>query len=135
MKDQQSIECKIKYLDLYLDSEKKNPAHGIYTNSWLSAKNYGKTVWGVCVNIELDYEKAKKTYNCDKTIVEHCIEFLNIAPKSKYGRTRQRKPLYQFIPTAADFRIIKRGTETYISATLLIRENKNEYFLGSGIKF
>ena len=134
MKDNQPIKCKIKPLDIYLDIEKTRPAHGIYTNCWLSGKNYGKSVWGVCVNIALDYKKEKKIHACDKRILEQCIEFLNLAPKSKYGRIRTRKRLYHFLPQAYDFKIIESEKETYISALLLINESKNKYFFGSGIK-
>ena len=126
------IECCLQPFDAPGAQEIKNSIHGIYTGSWLPLKDYGRSIWGVCVGIDLDYDKVKKEYDDDDEILENCIKFLNLAPKSKYGRTRKRKPLYKFESKPYEYKVLAKKNKTYISAVLHIKENNNKYFYGKG---
>ena len=128
------LECSLQQItrDFY---ESKKPKYGIYTGCRLwSVKGFGSKVWGVSVRIDLDYEAAKQEYATDDEIVEHCIHYLNMPPKSKYGKRRKRKPLYEFESEPYSYAIKEKEGKTYISAMLLIKQNKNKYFWGQGEK-
>tara|TARA_R110002073_G_scaffold170749_3_gene327787 strand:+ start:547 stop:936 length:390 start_codon:yes stop_codon:yes gene_type:complete len=125
------LECALQpMISKYpLPNESNKPKYGVYLQSmYWGIKGYAKKVWVVAVKINLDYDKAKEEYETDDEIVRKCIEFLNVPPKSKYGRRRQRRPLYTFEPDPHDYEI----TETHISAKLKIRDRKNKHFWKTG---
>ena len=128
------LECSLREIkrDFY---ESKKPKYGIYTGARLwTVKGFGSKIWGVSVRIDLDYEAAKQQYETDDEIVEQCIHYLNMPPKSKYGKRRKRKPLYEFESEPHAYSIKEKEGKTYISAMLLIKQRKNKYFWGQGEK-
>lgn len=130
------IECTLQpIVSRYLDTDSNKPRYGVYLQSmYWGIKGYGKTVWVVGVKINLpDYDALKETYESDDDIVQKCVEFLNLPPKSKYGKKRKRKPLYSFDSTPYAYEIIddKKGGKV-ISARLKTSERKNVLFWKSG---
>ena len=129
------LECSLQpMISRYpFSGDDSKPKYGVYIQSmYWNVKGYAKKVWIVAVKINLDYEKAKEEYETDDEIVQKCIEFLNIPPKSKYGRRRQRKPLYTFEADPHHYEIVEKENKTIISARLKIREQKNKYFWKTG---
>tara|TARA_R110000824_G_scaffold157529_1_gene330975 strand:+ start:680 stop:1090 length:411 start_codon:yes stop_codon:yes gene_type:complete len=128
------IECNLQsVVSKYFGNEDKKPRNGVYLQSmYWDIKGYGKKIWVVAVKIELDYKKAKEEYESDDVIVQKCIEFLNVPPKSKYGKRRKRKPLYTFEALPHSYTIVEKGDKIVISARLKTRERKNKYFWKSG---
>jgi hypothetical protein len=129
------FECELREIKREFYKSDK-PKYGIYSGSCLwSVKGFGSKVWGVSVRIDLDYESAKQKYATDDEIVEQCIHYLNMPPKSKYGKRRMRKPLYEFESTPYSYSIKEKEGKTCISAMLLIKQKKNKYFWGQGEKY
>ena len=129
------LECSLQsMINKYPAAGRDNkPKYGVYLQSmYWDIKGYAKKVWVVAVKINLDYEKAKEEYETDEQIVQKCIEFLNIPPKSKYGKRRQRKPLYTFEPVPHHYEIVAKEDKTIISARLKIKEQKNKHFWKTG---
>tara|TARA_Y100000590_G_scaffold457367_1_gene609851 strand:- start:1234 stop:1638 length:405 start_codon:yes stop_codon:yes gene_type:complete len=130
------IECDLlPIIKRYSRTVSKKPKHGMYCQSWFWAiKGYAKKKWVVLVNIDLDYEEAKKECEDDETIVKRCVEFLNTPPKSKYGKVRKRKALYgDFDPEPYSFQIKEDDKgKKYILAKLVTNQQKNKKFHGTG---
>ena len=129
------LECSLQsMINKYPAAGRDNkPKYGVYIQQmhW-GIKGYAKKVWIVAVKINLDYDKAKEEYETDDEIVQKCIEFLNVPPKSKYGKRRQRKPLYTFESVPHQYEIIEKEGKTIISARLKIKEQKNKHFWKTG---
>ena len=129
------LECSLQsMINKYPAAGRDNkPKYGVYIQQmYWGVKGYAKNIWVVAVKINLDYEKAKEEYETDDEIVQKCIEFLNVPPKSKYGKRRQRKPLYVFEPEPYQYEIIEKEDKKMISARLKIKEQKNKHFWKTG---
>ncbi|HIL27225.1 MAG TPA: hypothetical protein EYG21_07580 [Nitrospinaceae bacterium] len=129
------IECQLQPIkQRACDTPSKRTKYGIYSQQMFwNIKTYAKKCWAVVVNIELDYEEAKKTYDSDDEIIKECIEFLNEPPKSKYGKRRKRKPLYgAFNSEPLRYSIKEEDGKFTICAFLLTNADKNKMFWGRG---
>jgi len=129
------LECSLQPIinKYYAGDHGNQPKYGVYTQQmYWGVKGYAKKVWVVAVKINLDYDKAKEVYETDDEIVQKCIEFLNVPPKSKYGKRRQRKPLYTFEPEPYQYKIVEKEDKKIISARLKIKEQKNKHFWKTG---
>lgn len=129
------IECSLQpMINKYpAPGEDNKPKYGVYIQQmYWGIKEYGKKTWVVAVKINLDYNKVKEVYETDDEIVQKCIEFLNVPPKSKYGKRRQRKPLYTFEPAPYQYEIVEKEDRTIVSARLKIKERNNKHFWKSG---
>jgi len=129
------IECQLLPIkQRRCDSPSKKTKYGVYSQQMFwNVKGYAKKRWAVIVNIDLNYEKAKKDYESDDEIVKQCIEFLNVPPKSKYGKRRKRKPLYNtFDSKPIKYEIKEEDGQFTICTFLLTDINQNRLFWGKG---
>lgn len=127
------IECKLQPVtSRYNTTDKNKTKHGTYLQTmYWGIKGYGKKNWLVAVNIELDYDEAKKDFSDDE-IIKKCIEFLNAPQKSKYGRKRMRKSLYSFDPQPYSYKVIEKNNKKIFYARLITKEQKNKNFWNTG---
>ena len=110
--------------------------YGLYSSSFhWSVSGFGLKCWVVIVNIDVDCEKYIAEGKTIEEIATECVKYLNMPPKSKYGKRRKRKPLYEFEPAPFSYSIKEKEDKTYISAMLLIKQKKNKYFWGQGEKY
>ena len=129
------LECSLQpMINKYpTEGQDNKPKYGVYIQSmYWNVKDYGKKVWIVAVKINLDYEEERKEYDTDDEIVRKCIEFLNVPPKSKYGKRRKRKPLYTFDSDPYQYEIVDKGGKKQIVARLMTREQRNKHFWKTG---
>jgi len=117
------IECKAK--------------SGLYSNSiYHNIKGFGTKAWVVIVNIiDLDYEEHASKGKDLEEITKECVEYLNIPPKSKYGKRRKRKPLYGLFESKPYRAYLKEQSgKKYIQALLIVGDRKRKCFWGQGEK-
>ena len=92
------IECMLRDLrEFHSVLETHNPKKtkkGLYSGSnFFSIKGYGRDKWVVIVHIDVDYEKYFTEGLTQNKILDHCIEFLNLAPPRKKYAKKIPKPL------------------------------------------
>ena len=107
--------------------------YGTYVQSLFhSIKGYGKKLWAVGVEIDLDYESFQDEYG-DEEIIRKCIEYLNTPPRSKYGKRRKRKlPYGAFETDPYRFWVKEKDGKRHIQALLLVDKRRNRKFWGEG---
>ena len=132
------IECALHEIKKYSSFVSANSKikYGMYSSAiYHNIKDFGKKAWVVIVNINLDYEKHAAEGKSLEEITKGCIEYLNIAPKSKYGRRRKRKPLYgTFHDTPYQAYLKEKNNKKYIQALLIVDDKKRKCFWGKGEK-
>ena len=132
------IECTLHEIKKYSSSASANSKvkYGMYSSAvYHNIKGFGKKAWVVIVNIDLDYEKHAVEGKSLEEIIKGCIEYLNTAPKSKYGRRRKRKLLYgSFQNTPYRAYLKEKNNKKYIQALLIVSDKKRKCFWGKGEK-
>ena len=132
------IECSLAEIKRHpsLASSKKKTKYGLYSKSiHHGVKGFGSKAWVVIVNIDLDYDKYASEGKSLEEITKKCIEYLNIPPKSKYGKRRKRKPLYGlFREEPRHISLKERDDKKYIQASLIVADRKRKCFWGEGEK-
>ena len=113
----------------------KKTKKGLYSGSnFFSIKGYGRDKWVVIVHIDVDYEKYIAEGFSENKILNHCIEFLNLAPARKKYAKKVPKPLYGTLQLHKSlFKEDKEGF--YIEAYLTTDQRKNKNFWGEGQAF
>ena len=112
----------------------KKAKYGLYSHSiYHAVKGFGRKAWVVIVNIDLDYDKYAAEGKNLEEITRGCIEYLNIPPKSKYGKRRKRKPLYGVFRSEPHRTHLREKNDTkFIQALLVVDERKRKCFWGEG---
>jgi hypothetical protein len=133
------IECSLQEItkpSLMVPLLNKKVKHGQYSKSmYYGVKGFGKTSWVVIVNIDLDYDKHISEGKTLQEVAEGCIKYLNIPPKSKYGKRRKRKPLYGlFEDKPYRIRLKEKNNTKFIQALLVVDDRKRKCFWGEGEK-
>jgi len=132
------IECALMPIKQYnnlFPTKKEKALYGIYLSSSYPIKDYGKKRWIVAVNVDLDCKKYLDEGMSLEELAENCVSFLNIPPRSKYGKRRKRKPLYGvFEPEPYKIKIINKQDKSFMQLLLIVDEAKRKCFWGKGIK-
>tara|TARA_Y100000310_G_C20283913_1_gene623909 strand:- start:178 stop:594 length:417 start_codon:yes stop_codon:yes gene_type:complete len=132
------IECNLHEIKKrsFFSSASNKIKYGVYSSAiYHNIKGFGKKAWVVIVNINLDYEKHADKGKSLEEITKGCIEYLNTAPKSKYGRRRKRKLLYgSFRGTPYRAYLKEKNNKKYIQALLIVEDKKRKCFWGQGEK-
>ena len=130
------IKCNLADIKKMTADNKVKTKNGLYSSCiFHGIKGFGKKVWVVLVNIDLDYEEHEADGKNLEEITEECIDYLNTPPKSKYGKKRKRKPLYGLFHKKPYRTYLKeKNNKKYIQAMLIVDDRKRSCFWGEGEK-
>ena len=132
------IECTLTGMKKYsiFPHPDKRIKYGQYSSSiYHNIKGFGKKVWVVIVNIDVEYDKYASTGQTLEEIALGCIEYLNTPLKSKYGKRRRRKlPYGEFREEPYRAYLKEKDGKKYIQAFLVVNNRKRKCFWGEGEK-